>query len=274
VSDVRLPAGAPDGLLEELAARAATPTGGWREDARFYARAQSPEGDLFARWSLDGDDVAVLRHEAAVRRLVGSEGPLRSPPALAEGPGWLLETAVQPEPWAADAVEGVAAAAARIADVELPRAPERARRDRALRRRLALARRPRLVRELVRAGRLISQTGLPTVTGHGDFHAGNILVAGGPWIVDWELSGPLPAGYDLMQFWATAPEEVDRELVFDAALEIVGRGQRNELQKLRYAVLVRTIATKIAAERSFDRDPTGARKLLRLLPAAKREAGL
>jgi hypothetical protein len=62
--------------------------------------------------------------------------------------------------------------------------------------------------------------------------------------------------------------------VFDAALEIVGRHQRKELARLRYAVLVRTIATKLAAERSFDRDETGAHKLLRLLPSAKREAGV
>jgi hypothetical protein len=272
---VRLPAGAPDSLLEELAARAATPTGGWREHARFYARAKSPDGALFVRWSLDSADVAVLQHEAAVRRLVGSDRPLRSPPPLAEGPGWMVERAVQPEPWTDDAVEGVAAAAARIAELELPSAPEEhAPRGLALRRRLALARRPRLVRELVRARQLISQTGLPTTTAHGDFHAGNILLAGGPWIVDWELSRSLPAGYDLMQFWATAPDEVDRQLVFNAALEIVGRNRRNELARLRYAVLVRTIATKLAAERSFDRDEAGARTLLRLLPSAKREAGV
>ena len=187
----------------------------------------------------------------------------------------MVEHAVEPEPWTDHAVDGVAAAAARIADLELPSRPEEdAPRSLALRRWLALARRPRLVRELLRARQLISQTGLPTTTGHGDFHAGNILVAGGPWIVDWELSRPLPAGYDLMQFWATAPDEVDRELVFDAALEVVGRNHRKELARLRYAVLVRTIATKLAAERSFDRDETGARKLLGLLPSAKREAAV
>jgi hypothetical protein len=270
----RLPASAPDGLLEELASRGATPTEGWREHARFYARAQSPEGAFFVRWSLDGDDVAVLQHEAAVRRLVGSDGPLRSPPVLAEGRGWLVERAILPEPWANDAVAGVAAAAGRLAELELPPAPQRSGRELGLRRRLALARRPRLVRELLRAERLVSQTGLPTITGHGDFHAGNILVASGPWIVDWELSRPLPAGYDLMQFWATAPDEVDRELVFDAAVEIVGRSRRMELARLRYAVLVRMIATKLTAGRSFDRDPTGACELLHLLPSAKSEADL
>ena len=126
----------------------------------------------------------------------------------------------------------------------------------------------------MRARQLISQTGLPTTTGHGDFHAGNILVAGGPWIIDWELFPTASGRLRPDQFSATAPDEVDRELVFDAALEIVGRNHRNELARLRYAVLVRTIATKLAAERSFDRDETGARKLLGLLPSAKREAGI
>ena len=271
--DAPLPPGAPPGLLAELAAREATPTGGWREHARFYARASSPQGPLFLRWSLDDDDVPMLEHEADVRRLVGSDGPLRSPQPLAQGRGWLLEPAVEPEPWSDGAIEGVAAAAARIADLELPSVPAARARAGSLRRRLALCRNPRLFRELLRARRLVDESGLPTVTGHGDFHPGNILLARGPWIVDWELCGPLPAGYDLMQLWAAAPDDVDRNLIFEAALDVVG-SRSKELARLRYAVLVRTIAGKLAAAHSFDRDRRGARRLLELLPSAGREADL
>ena len=218
----------------------------------------------------------MLEYEAAVRQQVGSDGPLRSPPVLAAGSGWLVERAIQTEPWTSGVVGDVAAAAARIADLELPRAPERrpAARATALKRRVALGRHPRLLRELLRARRLLDETDLPTTTGHGDFHPGNILLAGGPWIVDWELSGLFPAGYDLMQFWVTAQEPVDRALVFEAALELVGRSRRKELARLRYALLVRTAANKLVNPRSFDRDRSGARRLLGLLQSARTEAGL
>ena len=61
--------------------------------------------------------------------------------------------------------------------------------------------------------------GCRQVTSHGDFHRGNVLVRDGvAWVVDWELSGKRPAGYDLMQFWATLEGAEDRERLFERAV--------------------------------------------------------
>jgi hypothetical protein len=123
--------------------------------------------------------------------------------------------------------------------------------------------------------RTLAEPGLPLVTSHGDFHRGNVLVSGGAaWVVDWELSGRRPAGYDLMQFWATLDLPEDRERLFETTVMSVGSAHRAELLRLRHALLVRTIAAKLSSRMNFDRDPAGAHDLLTLLPAVRQEAGL
>ena len=63
----------------------------------------------------------------------------------------------------------------------------------------------------------------------------------------------------------------DRERLLDAAVELAG--DRDEALRLAYAVLVRATAAKLSAAQPFDRDPEGAKRLLALLPAARRAAG-
>jgi hypothetical protein len=266
----------PAGLAEALARRGAEVERRWDEPPRSYLFAAAPGGALFARMSVDPADVAVLEHEAAVRGLVGGEGPLRAPPVLERGPDWLLEEAIEPEPCeGAERIDVVAAAAAAIAQLELPLAPARSGGSRAsLRTRARMLRSPLPLRDLRAARRTLADPGLPTVTSHGDFHRGNVLVKGGAaWVVDWELSGLRPAGYDLMQFWATLERPDDRERLFEAAVETVG-GARQALLALRHALVVRTIAGKLAGPKDFDRDPAGAHELLALLPVLRAEAGL
>ena len=112
---------------------------------------------------------------------------------------------------------------------------------------------------------------LPLVTTHGDFHPGNVLISSGAaWVVDWELSGHGPAGFDLLLFGSTVESE-DRERLLEAAVELAG--DRREAQRLAYAVLVRAAAAKLSSAQPFDRDPEGAKRLLALLPAARQAAG-
>lgn len=245
----------------------------WREHLRGYLFAESPEGRLFGRWSDDPDDRDTLTHEAEIRKLVGTEGPLRAPPVLGRGTGWLLEAAVDPEPCdGPECIDAVAAAAERLAELELPPAPGASQRGGRLLTRVRILRSPLPLRDLRAARRTLADPGLPTVTSHGDFHAGNVLVQdGAAWVVDWELSGRRPAGYDLMQFWATLEHPEDRERLFEAAVASIGA--RSELLRLRYALVVRTIAGKLAAPMTFDRDREGADKLLALLPGLRTEAG-
>jgi aminoglycoside phosphotransferase (APT) family kinase protein len=108
---------------------------------------------------------------------------------------------------------------------------------------------------------------LPRVAAHGDFYPGNVLVSGGvAWVVDWELCGRRPLGYDLMHYWATTEDAQARAVVLEGALDLVGASNRAELLRLRYAVAVRVAASKLAAAASGDRDPKGAQRLLRSLP--------
>ena len=96
---------------------------------------------------------------------------------------------------------------------------------------------------------------------------------GAAWVVDWELSGEHPAGYDLMQFWATLERDDDRERLLEAAVSSIGAANRLELLRLRHALVVRTIAGKLAGPMAFDRDQAGAHDLLQILPAVRKEAG-
>ena len=248
----------------------------WREHLRGYLFADSPEGRLFGRWSDDPQDEATLSHEAAVREIVGTEGPLRAPRVLEQAAGWLLEEAVDSEPCEGpERIGAVAAAAERIPHLDLPPAPARRGRGGSLRTRARILRSPLPLRDLRMARRTLDDPGLPSVTSHGDFHRGNVLVQdSAAWVVVWELSGERPAGYDLMQFWATLERAEDRERLFEAAVAAVGTTHRPALLRLRHALVVRTIAGKFAAPMAFDRDRGGAHDLLELLPELRAEAGL
>ena len=245
---------------------------GWSEAARSYLLASSPAGMLFGRASRDPADAAMLEHEAAVRDIVGADGPLRAPPVLERGLDWLLETAVDPEPFGGTAhAELVAAAAERLQGLELPELPGRPGRG-SMRARLTLLASPLPLADLRRARRVLAETRLRSVTTHGDFHPGNVLISGGAaWVVDWELCGHGPAGSDLLHFASTVDSAEDRERLVEAAVELAG--DRSEVLRLAYAVLVRATAAKLSAAQSFDRDPEGARRLLALLPAARQAAG-
>ena len=262
----------PPGLAEALERRGAKLERGWQEGSRSYLFASSPEGRLFGRASRDPVDAAMLEHEVAVREVVGAEGPLRAPPVLERGTDWLLETAIEAEPFGgASHVELVVAAAERLRGLELPELPPRLERGRA-RARLRLLASPLPVADLRRARKIMAELRLPSVTTHGDFHQGNVLINGGAaWVVDWELSGHGPAGSDLLLFGWTVESVEDRERLLEAAVELAG--DRGEALRLAYAVLVRAAAAKLSAAQPFDRDPEGAKTLLALLPAARRAAG-
>ena len=268
----------PSGLAKALSARAASEVESWRVGRRVYVRASSPAGPLFARFSLDPTDRETLAHERAVRGIVGSEGgTLRAPPVLEAGPDWLLEVEITPEvargpSW----VDAAALAAAAVAKLVLPnRPPLRASRPvAAVGRRLRWLASPVPLADIVRARRLVAASALPRATSHGDFHARNVLVSGGvAWVVDWELSGRRPAGYDMMRLWAGLADDGDRTRAFEAAVATVGAAARTELLRLRYAVAVQTAVGMLAAKHEFDRDPSGGRALLRLLPDLRAEAG-
>jgi hypothetical protein len=258
------------GLAEALAAQGAHVVESWREAERSYVIAEG----FFGRASSNSADVTVLEHEAAVRKLIGTEGPLRSPAVVDLGPGWMLEQRIEHEPLVGEgAVDAIAAAAARIAELRLPSAPTPRETSRvALSRRIRALFSPLPLSDYLAARRVLADPGLPEVTCHGDFHARNVLFADGRlWVVDWELSGQQPAGYDLMTFWPTLERAEDRGRLFEATVDLVG--SRRELLRLRYALTVRTVATMLASAREFDRDEVRARELLALLPALRAEAG-
>lgn len=238
----------------------------WSDGCRSYLFAETSGGDVFARWSTDPSDAAVFAHEAAVRAaLAGEQGGLRVPRVLAAGERWMLEQAVRPDADAEAAAAAAVGAAGRLAELTLPEPPTTATGRRGLLAyRLRLLRRPRLLRELARVRALVQHSTLPRVAAHGDFYPGNVLVSGGvAWVVDWELCGRRPLGYDLMHYWATTEDTLARAVVLEGALDLVGAANRADLLRLRYAVAVRVAASKLAAAASGDRDPAGAQRLLR-----------
>jgi aminoglycoside phosphotransferase (APT) family kinase protein len=260
---------APSGLRRALAEREAEVEQAWREGPRVYLRA----GVLFARFSEAEADVPVLEHEARVRALVGEEGALRSPAVFAQGRGWLVERRIVPD---AAPVQTVVAAARELAGLELPGPPLEPRRRRSLaplRRRLRLAGRPRFAAELARARRLLASSRLQQATSHGDFHPGNVLRAeGAAWVIDWELLGQAPLGYDLMRYRATLSDPDERLRIDAGALELAG--DELELARLRYAVAVLTAADKLSHPQQLNRDETGAAALLAELPELRSAARL
>ena len=137
---------------------------------------------FFGRASSNSADFAVLEHEAAVRELIGTEGPLRSPAVVDLGPGWMLEQRIEHEPPVGDgAVDAIAAAAARIAELSLPSAPAPREASRlALSRRIRALFSPLPFSDYLASRRVLADPGLPEVTCHGDFHRAKRALRGWP----------------------------------------------------------------------------------------------
>jgi hypothetical protein len=266
----------PPGLRGALSAMGADVQSGWREGERHYVRAIGSRGPVLVRFGPGAAYADVLAHEVHVRGLVGADGPLRSPPVLAHARGWLVEARVDPWPLEGpDATQAAIAAAAAIPGLELPPSPRAAASRSPLRARVRRLRASVPALDLLRARRVLASSPLPRETSHGDFHPGNVLFTGTEaWVVDWELSGLRPRGWDLLHLWVGLAREADRALVLERALAGESPSHRKALLRLRYAALVRVLLAKLAPDRPFDRDDAGARRLLALLPAVRREADL
>ena len=270
----------PAGLAAELRERGAAVVRSWREGPRLYLFAEAAGGLVFARSSADPADRAVLAHEAAVRALVGSDGPLSVPAILAAGDDWLLEEALAGSRWdGTTPVSELVRAAEQISELSLP--PSRPHeggslrlRRGALERRLRQLARPGLLADARRARRILTGAELPEATSHGDFHPDNVFFGPGRvWVIDWELSGRRSRGYDLMQFRANLAAADERLELFEAAVAAIGEPHRAALARLGYALLVRTIVDRLTSPFAFNRDPLGARALLATLPGERRAAG-
>jgi hypothetical protein len=269
---------APPDLLRALESYGARITLYRKRGLRRRVEAESQRGRLIATYSMDPEYGAVVRHEVSVRGLVGTDGPLRAPEVLEHGAMWILQVAIQPEPWVgAGAVDAVLSAAATIPGLPLRQGPHHGQRKRhgAMRRRVRTLLSSIPVRDVVLARRALQRSTLPLVPSHGDFHVKNAFLArGAVWVVDWERSGLLPAGDDLMRFWTTLESHEDRARLFEGALDLVGRRNHIELSRLRYAEAVRTVVNWVGANRAEEAYPEGARRLLSLLPELRREANL
>ena len=269
--------GLPPEMIAALASRRAEVVERWDEGLRTYLYADSSTGRIFGRTSSDPHDEATIEHEATIRGLVGSEGPLRAPEVLDSGAGWMLEVALRTEGiHGGSAVGVVIEAAARLASLRLPEledVPGGSATGGAMKRRIALLGSGLRIRDLLTARRILAETSLPRVTSHGDFHIGNVFFRDGAlWVVDWEMAGIRSAGYDLMQFWGSVERAEDRDLLFEASVEMIGEEHRRDLARLRYALLVRTIANKLGATKEYNRDVEGGRRLLDLLPVVRTSA--
>jgi hypothetical protein len=263
------------GALDRLDAEVVTVEG---HRARGYVVAEAPGERLFARFTTDPADEAVLAHEAAVREIVGAAPPLRAPPVIDRGDRWMIEPRIDPgPPGGAAAIDRALEAAGELARLSLPTTPPSGRRflrAEKWRRAFRMARSPLGVGEIRRARRLLAGSGLPRVTTHGDFHAGNLLGGSeGPWIVDWELSGRGPAGADLIRLWTTLDDDEDRERLFEGTVELIGRARRHDLLILRYALLVQTLIGKLESPGVGGQGPD-VTTLMSWLPQARREARL
>src|SRR4051812_3186046 len=274
-----LPDPRPSGLRAALAEREAVVGESWSVAGRTYGHARGGDGTpLFWRFSVLPDAAAVIEHELAVRAIIGGHLPLRTPAALAAGPDWLREPALPDEPLSGPpAIAAVVDAAAVLAGARLPELPSRVTaglsRVQLVRHRVRSLR--RVGRDFAMARWLSARTQLPTVTSHGDFHRANLRIEDGrPWVLDWELVGRRPAGFDLLQLWTTLEDADDRQALLDATLELVGARWRQELLRLRYVLIVRTLVTKLAPTQDVAPDLEAGGALQALLPEARAAAGL
>jgi hypothetical protein len=274
-----LPRDAPADLLAALEQRravvAAVERGRFQHPGRTYFSCSSPEGRLHGHYSTTPADVPLFAYEVEIRRRVGAEGALRAPAVVAAGPGWMLAGTIEPEALAPGAaVDRVVEAAMRIAELDLPPSPwpDTPGGARALlSRRLRLLRSPLQLRDVAAARRTIGELSLPRVTSHGSYQRLHVFLAdGAAWVIDWEQAGKRPLGYDLMTYWANLEDEETRSLLFDASRAALGRRHEHALRRLRYALLVRMIASKFAD----DAAPEEARRLLDRLPTIRAEAHL
>ena len=271
-------AGAPADLAAALERRNATIDVSWREGDRAFARANSPEGGLFARYSDDPADRALFEYETAVRARIPAGGPLRAPRVIEAGPGWRIEQAINTTgPWKerATAIDGAAAAAAEIPSIPLrPHAPGAEHRSR-IANLVRIARAtagPIKISDLRAARRALATSDLPTVTCHRDYHRKNLLIDdtdGGIWVIDWERAAPGPLGLDMLRLWATLETPEHRERVFEYALEQVGRDRRASLERLRFGVAVAEASGLHAEQDPFDRDDANLARLLELIPTVR-----
>jgi hypothetical protein len=275
--ELGLPADTPAALREELERRGARlidlQRGRNQHPRRTYFAFDTPTGRVHAHYSTKPDDEPLFAHEVAVRRIVGTDGPLRAPAILASGPNWMLAGTVEAERVGLEkAAEQIVAAALRIPELELPPSPwpdRPAGRRGVVSRWLRLLRTPLPARDVVAARRILAECTLPPVTSHGSYQRHHVFLAdGAAWVIDWEQSGERPLGFDLMLYWSNLEDDELRPILFAAAVEAVGRQHERELKRLRYALLVRIIASKFVD----DAQPEGARKLLSLLPAIREAA--
>ena len=93
-------------------------------------------------------------------------------------------------------------------------------------------------------------------------------------MIDWEQTGIRIAGYDLMRYWPTLDSDRDRAHLFESTVEAIGPRYRDELSKLRYAFLMRAIATKHLRVRDREAPGNKGEKLLELLPDVRAAAGI
>lgn len=269
-----LPVDAPRSLLEELHRRDARLIRRATEARRAYLWLESDAGALFARYSTNPFDRAVFEHEVRTREVVGRREQLRAPAVLTRGDSWLLEEAIDGRPVAGKGdLELAIRAAGVISELALPPAPPGSPEGVSARiaRRVRLLRFPGLVPELRRARRILRAIDLPTVTSHGDFHPGNMMIHDSSlYVFDWEMVGQRPAGYDLLQLWCSLPRAEDRAVMFEGALELAGSEHRAALARLRYALAVETAAIKMSTALPVSRDLAGARRLISLLSELRR----
>ena len=270
-----LPSDCPAGLAEALAERDAPVAWQRREGPRMYVRAETADGaSLFGWYTHSRHEGAMVAREALIRDHVGTTGVLRAPPLLAHGENWRLEPFIRSAPLEGPEAIGIAvAAAARIAELELPDGPAATAEPR----RVALVRRARVMasplptRELIAARRLLEGSPLPLRTSHGEFHPAHLLLADGALhVIDWDLAGRRPYGYDLMQLWVMLEDAEDRAMLFAAAAELVGRERTGDLARLRHGILTRMIAACYSERYAVNRDPALGRRLLSLLPETRR----
>lgn len=267
---------APAALVEALGARDASISRVVAKQQQQQIWADSSDGPLFARFSAEPRDHDAFAFEASARAVVGSTGDVRSPPVLDLGVEWLLERQIVRRPFGGKAcIDRAVTAAVSISELDLPRGGAAAEsRAFSLFRRLDMVRSSVPLGHVIASKRALRSHALPLVASHGDFHDRNLLYDGEKlWVIDWELAGPRPAGYDLMYLWATLEAEEDRELLFAAAREAIGQEHEQDLLRLRYGVAVAVAVNMLTTRTALAREAQG-HGLVEMLPGLRREAAL